>query len=542
MPGLSRAAVVQFARLRSAVARRVRHGWRMLTVGSRPPLVEAALDWLRAAAVSDGLAPTRGGAVPCPGLTAATIPTLWSLGETELPLRWAARLIRLQNSDGSLPDAGLLHPSLFNTAQAAKAFALLDDAGALPEAARARRKACDFLASRIGTDGALRIPTSGGSFERWAPATVGLTGLATVVESAEPRQIETRRRAVLRAVDFLLRTTDAAHHAASLHVTMHGIEALLDLEEIDPRAGAAARKFLEQTANRQSHDGSVPADLEHTWISSAGLAHLAALWFQTGHIAAGDRAVACLATHQNDDGAWTGSWGKGAAYFPRSPSAWTVKYALDASVAQVAAAFDIAAPSLLETPSSDDARLRAVVDLAAKLPDEAELADVGCGSGRYLAYLAPCFPQLKLTGVDPSPRLLQQVPASSAAVLGNALRLPLGDARYDAAICIEALEHALTPERAVAELCRIVRPGGRVLIIDKAARHLSLSLHEPWERWFTPESVSGWLAKHCDEVTCTELSAGPQQRTPGLFLCWQGVRRAPIASAAEPIPPQRRAA
>ena len=124
----------------------------------------------------------------------------------------------------------------------------------------------------------------------------------------------------------------------------------------------------------------------------------------------------------------------------------------------------------------------------------------------------------------------------------NALRLPLGDARYDAAICIEALEHALTPERAVAELCRIVRPGGRVLIIDKAARHLSLSLHEPWERWFTPESVSGWLAKHCDEVTCTELSAGPQQRTPGLFLCWQGVRRAAIVSAAEPIPPQRRAA
>lgn len=536
MPGPVRSAAAQLARLRSAVERRVRLGWRLWTVGRRPPLVESALEWLRSAATGDGLAPTRGGAVACPGLTAAVIPTLWSLGETELAVRWGARLARLQNSDGSLPDAGLLHPSLFNTAQAAEAFALLDEAAALPEAARARRKACDFLASRIAADGAIRIPAAGGSFERWAPATVGLCGLKTVVDSAEPRQADARRRAVVRAVDFVLRTTDAAHPAASLHVMMHGIAALLNLEAIDDRAGAAARRFLENMTERQHHDGAVPADLEHAWISSAGLAHLAVLWFRTGRKDAGDRALACLAARQQEDGAWTGSWGRGAAYFPRSPSAWTVKYALDAALAQVAAAFAAPPGNLLEPPCAEDQRLRAVCALAAQLPAESALVDVGCGGGRYLAQLAGRFPKLKLTGVDPSPQLLRHVPKSAEAVVGNLLRLPLDDARYDAAICLEALEHSLVPQRAVAELCRIVRPGGRVLIIDKAARHQDLSLCEPWEQWFTPESVRGLLARFCDDVTCTELPPGPQQRTPGLFLCWQGRRRAEAASI------QRRAA
>lgn len=539
MSGLVRHAALQLARIRSAVERRVRFGWRTLTVGRRPPLVESALDWLRAAATGDGLAPTRGGAVACPGLTAAAIPTLWSLGETELAIRWGARLARLQNSDGSLPDAGLLHPSLFNTAQAAEAFALLDDVAALPEARRGRRKACDFLASRIGPDGAIRIPAAGGSFERWAPAAVGLSGLQTVVDSAEPRHADAQRRAVIRAVDHVLRTTDAAHPAASLHVMMHGIAALLKLEPLDERAGAVARRFLENAAARQMHDGAVAADLEHRWVSSAGLAHLAALWFRTGHKAAGDRAIKCLAARQNDDGAWTGSWGKGAAYFPRSPSAWTVKYALDAALAQVEAAFTTAPRDLLEPPAQDDARLRAVVDLVAQLPADAELADVGCGGGRCLAQLAARFPQLRLTGVDPSPSLLQHLPEQAEPVVGSILRLPLDEARCDAAICIEALEHALVPERAVAELCRIVRPGGRVLVIDKAKRHQDLSLCESWEQWFTPEGVSGWLARHCDDVTCSELPAGPQQRTPGLFLCWQGTRRAAAVSTAEP---QRRAA
>lgn len=541
MSPLSLVGPTRIKRCLGGVARRARYWWQTATRGRCPPLAESALEWLLQHAAADGLSPTFGGAV-CPGLTAATIPTLCGLGVDGVALRWARRLLRLQRPDGALPDAGLLHPSLFNTAQAARAFAELESIGALPEAASARRRACGFLVSRIAADGTIRVAEAGGSFERWAPPPVRLAGLAAVVEAADPSQRAARAAAVRRAVELMLRTADVAESAASLHIVLHGIEALLDLEAIEPRAGVAARWFLLRAVGRQRGDGAVAADVEHRWVSSAGLAHLAALWYRTGMPDAADRALACMAARQRRDGAWTGSWGRGAAYFPRSPSTWTAKYVLDASAAQVRAAFVGDAPDPAEPLADDDGRLRAVVELVAQLPADSKLLDAGCGTGRYLARLAEQFPRLKTTGVDPSPTLLKDVPPSSRTALGNLLRLPAADASYDAAICIEALEHSLLPERAVAELCRVVRPGGRVLIVDKHQRCQPLSLCEPWERWFEPETVSGWLARHCSDVTCAPLPPGPHQRTPGLFWRWEATRRAASPAAVAPPTPARRAA
>lgn len=541
MPKPSPARPTWFERCRSAALRRAGYWWRTATRGVRPPTTEAALDWLLQHATADGPSPTLGGAA-CPGLTAAAIPTLVRLGVDDVTQRWARRLLRLQRPDGALPDAGLLHPSLFNTAHAARAFAELEAGGLLSEAAAARRRACHYLASRIASDGTVRVAESGGSFERWAPATVRLAGLAATIDVAEPPQKAVRAAAVRRAVDLVLRTADVDDHAASLPVALHGIEALLDLESLEPRAGATARGFLLRAAHRQRRDGAVAVDLEHHWVSSAGLAHLAALWYRVGLQGAGDRAVACLAARQRRDGAWTGSWGRGAAYFPHSPSTWAVKYVLDATLAQVQAAFVGDDPGLAEPLADDDGRLRAVVELAEQLPPGAELLDAGCGTGRYLAQLAARRPQLRTTGVDPSPTLLKDVPSTSRAVVGNLLRLPAADASYDAVICIEALEHALLPERAVGELCRVVRPGGRILIIDKHRRHQALSLCESWERWFEPETVSDWLSAHCRFVSCTPLPPGPHQRTAGLFWCWQATRRAATSTRADDSLPVRRAA
>jgi malonyl-CoA O-methyltransferase len=249
------------------------------------------------------------------------------------------------------------------------------------------------------------------------------------------------------------------------------------------------------------------------------------LWYRVGLKEPADRALACLRSRQSSDGAWTGSWGRGAAYFPFSPSAWTVKHALDASTAEVRAAFDADPPDLAEPLDDEDGRLHAVVELVSQLPADAELIDVGCGGGRYLTRLVEMFPYLRTTGVDPSAAALRRLPSSSTAVVGNALRLPLADASCDAVICIEALEHALRPERAVAEICRVVRPGGRVLIIDKDRRFQALSICAPWERWFDRASVAARLAQHCDGVECIALPPGPHQRTNGLFLSWRGVRR-----------------
>jgi malonyl-CoA O-methyltransferase len=537
----------RLVRFADALSRRARHWWRRWTVGDRPPAAESAWRRLLHCATDDGLTPTCGRSAVCPGLTAATVATVWSLGAPEQALRWGRRLMAWQKADGSLPDAGLLHSSLFNTAQAIKAWAFLLDREQLTEAEPALRRACSYLKSRIGEDGAIRLPSGGGSFDRWAPATVHLSGLAVADAWGRPAPSGTRGGSthcpvtIRSAVDHVLRREEMLPGGTPTHVAAHGIEALAELRDFDVRCGAAARRALEQLAARQRPDGSLRVDLEHHWTSSVGLAHLAALWFRTGLVEAGNRAMACLERHLRDDGSWPGSWGRGAAYFPHGTSVWTAKYYLDAALEQVSATFAADDPTLLSEPSAGDGRVACVDEWAAQLTGDAEVVDVGCGGGRYLAHLARRFPELQLSGVDASAEMLRHVPRGLPTTVAGLLNLPLPSASRDGAVCIEALEHGLVPERAVDELCRIVRPGGRVLIIDKCEQFRALSQTRPWERWFTPEEVTGWLAKHCDDVRCRELPEGPHQQTPGLFLAWEGTRRA-TSAAQRSSNEQRRAA
>jgi len=537
----------RFARFADAVARRARHWWRRWTVGAQRPAAESAWRRLLKCANDDGLTPTCGRSAVCPGLTAATVSTAWSLGAPEQALRWARRLLAWQKADGSLPDAGLLHSSLFNTAQAVKAWAFLLDQECLSEAEPALRRACSYLKSRIGEDGAMRLPSGGGSFDRWAPATIHLAGLVVVDAWGRHTSVGVRgtphaNGTIRSAVDYVLRREEMLPGGTPTHVTAHGIEALLDLAEIDERCGMAARRALEQLAARQRADGSLRVDLEHHWTSSVGLAHLAALWFRIGLVEPANRTMACLERHLRDDGSWPGSWGRGAAYFPHGTSVWTAKYYLDAARNQVSATFAADDPTLLCEPEDGDQRVACVDEWVARLADDAEVVDVGCGGGRYLAHLAGQFPRLQLSGIDASAEMLRHVPRGVPTTVAGLLNLPLPSASRDGAVCIEALEHGLVPERAVDELCRIVRPGGRVLIIDKCEQFRALSHAQPWERWFTPEEVTGWLAKHCDEVRCRPLADGPQQETPGLFLAWEGVRRATSAAVPATSNSQRRAA
>jgi ubiquinone/menaquinone biosynthesis C-methylase UbiE len=135
------------------------------------------------------------------------------------------------------------------------------------------------------------------------------------------------------------------------------------------------------------------------------------------------------------------------------------------------------------------------------------------------------FPEADVTGTDFAPGFLTDLPPNIEAVEAGMLHLPFPDAGFDGAYLVEALEHALVPETAVREVCRVVRPGGPVVIIDKDRRALGRLEIVPWERWFDREEVLTWLEGLCEEVAVRPVPLGGEITSDGLFLAWSGKRR-----------------
>ena len=75
--------------------------------------------------------------------------------------------------------------------------------------------------------------------------------------------------------------------------------------------------------------------------------------------------------------------------------------------------------------------------------------------------------------------------------------LPVEDASVDVVLANMALHHAETPARAVAEMARVLRPGGRVVLTDLARHPHAWTKDELADEWpgFTPEELRLWLAR-----------------------------------------------
>ncbi len=80
-------------------------------------------------------------------------------------------------------------------------------------------------------------------------------------------------------------------------------------------------------------------------------------------------------------------------------------------------------------------------------------------------------PEAEIWGLDISAEMLRFVPPGIHTRAGYMTELPFADGFFDAAYATESLEHAVEIEKAVSEICRVVKPGGRIAIIDKNAEH-----------------------------------------------------------------------
>jgi SAM-dependent methyltransferase len=96
------------------------------------------------------------------------------------------------------------------------------------------------------------------------------------------------------------------------------------------------------------------------------------------------------------------------------------------------------------------------------------VVDVGCGNGRYLAHLRDAGHDGPVVGMDISAGMLAGIAGEhpeQAVAQGDAAKLPFRDGCADVALAMHMLYHVPAPERAVAELRRVVRPGGRALVL-----------------------------------------------------------------------------
>ena len=78
------------------------------------------------------------------------------------------------------------------------------------------------------------------------------------------------------------------------------------------------------------------------------------------------------------------------------------------------------------------------------------------------------------------------VPAGIHTRAGSMTELPFADSTFDAVYATESLEHAVEIERAVDEMCRVLKPGGKLVIIDKNAEHWGRLETPAWEKLVRP--------------------------------------------------------
>jgi 2-polyprenyl-3-methyl-5-hydroxy-6-metoxy-1,4-benzoquinol methylase len=93
-----------------------------------------------------------------------------------------------------------------------------------------------------------------------------------------------------------------------------------------------------------------------------------------------------------------------------------------------------------------------------------EFLDGGSGGGHFSA--AAVARGARVTSLDVGEKLLEQVArrCDSTRVVGSILNIPFEDGRFDVVMSTEVIEHTPDPEQAVRELCRVVRPGGLLVL------------------------------------------------------------------------------
>lgn len=478
-----------------------------------------ALSWIRANTLSTGGVRAQSlHANAYAEVTGYLVPTLIGYGEHELAEELSQWLVNIQRSDGSFtdPDCGMKY--VFDSGQVLRG--LVARSGVSTSIAESARRAVRYIRSCMVDDGRRGFPAA---YEGTScPEPVLLYALPPLVAASQLLGDRSCVCAVGRCVEHymqhpqFLRTDDLTHFLA------YQLDALIDLGHPD-----LADRTLEELGALQKSDGSVRGVGGSEWVCTPGLAQLAICWYKIGDWQAGDRALGWLDAHQEPSGGFRGSYGPSAAYMADVEVPWAVKFYLDANLLRQDSFFLRHAAGFPQTVAKEDGRFLAV---SRRVRPSDRVAEIGCGKGRFLDALRCTISDVECVGVDPSAALLSELSPGIRGIVGRLESIPLPDESFDVVFSVEAIEHASNPERAIAEMVRICRPGGWIVIVDKQRAHWGRLDCPPWEWWPDVEELQCLLRARCDNVSAASVAYEDRPASDGLMVAWAGQKRSRLSA------------
>jgi ArsR family transcriptional regulator len=153
------------------------------------------------------------------------------------------------------------------------------------------------------------------------------------------------------------------------------------------------------------------------------------------------------------------------------------------------------------------------------------VGDLGCGTGHIAATLAPSVG--RVIAIDESGPMLAAARARLASASNVELReghiesLPLEDGVLDVAILFLVAHFITDPARAMQEIRRVLKPGGRLLLVDLTPHDREEYVAELGHIWqgFAEDQITGWLdAAGFSNARYRPMAHDSSDRTPGLFV------------------------
>lgn len=494
---------------------------------------DRALEWISKNTIDgNGIAVTSKEQVIYPEVTGYYIPSLLQWGERDRACAYARHLCSIQKKDGSWYDCQDKDPYVFDSAQILKG--LIAIRSIMPEVDGNIIKGCDWILSNMQPDGRLVTPSKDawGDNEDFCSELIHIYCLSPIKEAGEifhkPEYIES----VNKILNYYKREKmDRIKNFSLLsHFYAYVMEGLFDLGEID-----LCRESMERLEKYRNSKNGIPGLNDVPWVCSTGMFQLAIVWYKLGELEKGNSLFYYALSLQNESGGWYGSYPapgfmakfymgrKKPYYFPDAEISWAVKYFLDALALKEKLEFEKQAPTFLEEIDDADGRYlciqNSVEELMEKDGHELKICDVACGKGRYLKKLQKKYPMNEYYVTDLSSKVMENIEHVEEKKICSMTNISYEDAKFDFVYVCEAYEHAINLKGAFEELFRILKKGGKFVIIDKPIDKKGEMEIDEWEQWISDEDINSY-AKECGGNVRIEKNISYENRNDGLFRAW----------------------